>query len=128
MRIQIILLLIAFAANAFAVDDKSINELFKKYDLVMDQKKIELIDEVFSQKFIKESGGKEELISKIKGLPEQLVSPKTNITWKKGKGNIILARMKEVSSDKRKTHQATEFIVVMEDSKPKIDGTLSDAE
>lgn len=69
MRIQLILTFILFTFQALAVDDKSMQELFSKYDSLMDHKKIELIEEVFTQKFIKEAGGKEELIEKIKELP-----------------------------------------------------------
>lgn len=130
MRIQLTLFCLLMSVNIFAVDDKAMQDLFKKYDLVMDQKKIELIDEVFSEKFIKESGGKSELISKIKDLtPPPSSVQKSSMTWKKGKGETIHARVKEVSLEKhKKESETTEFIVVIENSKPKIDGTISDAE
>lgn len=130
MRIQLILLATLFSFSTVAVDDKSMKDLFQKYDSVMDQKKIELIDEVFTKKFIKESGGKEELVEKIKELTVPPVVPKTQMTWKKGqKGSIYLARVKELSPNKSKTAQhESEFIVVEEDGKLKIDGTISDGD
>lgn len=130
MRIQLILTFIFISFNALAVDDKSIQELFKKYDSVMDQKQIELIDEVFTQKFINSSGGKKELIQKIKELPtpSQKNLPLTKLSWKKGlKGEIYFAKVKSLSSNKSKesSHEA-EFIILNEDGKLKIDGTISD--
>lgn len=130
MRIQLILTTLLFSSLTFAVDDKSMKDLFAKYDLVMDQKKVELIDEIFTEKFIKASGGKEELISKIKELPtpkeKNLPAPQT--TWRKGlKGNVYFAKVKEVSANKSKQapHEA-EFLVIEDNGKLKIDGTLGD--
>ena len=130
MRIQLIITALLFSLSSFAVDDKSMKELFKNYDLVMDQKKIELIDEVFTKKFIKDSGGKEELIQKIKGLTSPPPSqPESKMTWKKGnEGEVYLAKVKEVSVNKKKDSHEAEFIVLIEDGKPKIDGTMSDAD
>lgn len=131
MRIQLIILCLSFAFNVFASEDSDMQELFKKYDLVMDHKKIELIDEVFTEHFIKGSGGKEDLILKIKDLnvpTEKSLMPKTTMTWKKGqKENFYFANLKEVSMNKGKSqsHEA-QFIVVKENGKLKIDGTLSD--
>lgn len=129
MRIQLIILTALISFNVIAVDDKSMQELFKKYDSVMDHKKIELIEEVFTKKFIYQSGGKDELIEKIKELETPPSNTKTSMTWKKGtKGTMYFAKVKEVSPNKNKKgdHEA-EFIVVEEDGKLKIDGTLSDS-
>jgi hypothetical protein len=129
MYLQLILILICVSFNAIPVDDKSIQDLFRKYELIMDQKKIDLIEEVFTAKFIKNSGGKEELIQKIMDLKVPPNQSKLQITWKQGKGNLILARMKGMGEEKSKNQNSgTEFIVVIEDLKPKIDGTLSDAD
>lgn len=130
MRIQLILTFILFSFNALATDDKSMQELFSKYDSVMDHKNIELIDEVFTQKFIKEAGGKEELIEKIKELApsnEKSVQ-KTKMTWKKGlKNEIYFATVKDLSANKsKKENHESEFIILKEDGKLKIDGTISD--
>lgn len=130
MRIQLIMLSVLFSLNTHAVDDASMQELFKKYDLVMDQKKVELIDEVFSKKFIHDSGGKKDLIEKIQGLDTPPNAPKTKMTWKKGtKGTMYFAKVRGVSSEKSKSsgHEA-EFIVIEEDGKPKINGTISDGD
>ena len=115
---------------AFGVDDRSMGELFQKYESVMDQKKIELIDEVFTKKFIRESGGKKELISKIKSLPETLTQPQTTMSWKKGlKGEIYFAKLKENTKNKSAVSSSeAEFIVIKENGKLKIDGTISDGE
>jgi hypothetical protein len=129
MQYQLIFLLLFVSFDALGVDEKSIQELFRKYELVMDHKKIDLIDEVFTKKFIKTSGGKEELIAKIKELRVSPQKIKSQITWKRGKGNLALVRMKEIFPDKSKNQNGgNEFIVIIEDSKPKIDGTLSDAD
>lgn len=129
MRILLILFSILFSMNVHAADDKSMQELFKKYDAVMDTKKVELIDEVFTQKFITNSGGKKELAEKIKELSLPKGSPpETKMTWRKGlKGQIYFAKVKEASTNKSKTEsEETEFIVVEEDGKLKIDGTIGD--
>lgn len=130
MRIQLILTFILISFNAFATDDKSMQDLFSKYDSVMDHKKIELIDEVFTQKFIKEAGGKEELIEKIKELapPNEKSAQKTKMSWKKGlKNEIYFATVKNLSPNKsKKENHESEFIVMKEDGKLKIDGTISD--
>jgi len=127
MRIQLIILLSLFSFSSFAVDDKSMQELFSKYDSVMDQKKTDLIDEVFTQKFIRDSGGKQELTDKIKELTTPPSPSKTKMSWKKGqKGDVYLAKVKEISTNKMKTAHESEFIIIIEDGKPKIDGTMSD--
>lgn len=128
MQLQLAALFFFIMSSAFAVDDKSVNELFKKYDLVMDEHRVELIDEVFSQKFLQANGGKEDFISKVKSLPKDKNAPKMKISWRKGaKDNIFLARA--TSSDKsRKVPDSPEFIIIIEDGKLKIDGTLGDAD
>lgn len=131
MRIQLIFILLSLSLTVLAVDDRSLKDLFAKYDAIMDQKKIELIEEVFSKKFIQDSGGKEELSAKIRELaaPEGLAASKSTMSWRKGlKGNMYFAKIKASASGKRSrtTNSETEFIIVVEDGKPKIDGTLSD--
>jgi hypothetical protein len=130
MRFQITFMIFFVSFYAFGVDDRSMGELFQKYESVMDQKKIELIDEVFTKKFIKESGGKKELISKIKSLPETLTQPQTTMSWKKGlKGEVYFAKLKENNNNKGATSSSeAEFIVIKENGKLKIDGTISDGE
>ena len=64
-------LLLSFAATlASASDEKAIKELLINYDKVMTEHKTELVEEVFTKKFLSESGGKEEFIEKIKELPK----------------------------------------------------------
>jgi hypothetical protein len=129
MRFQLILFFTFISFNALAVDDKSIQDLFHKYELVMDQKKTELIEEVFTEKFIQNSGGKAELIQKIKELKEPPGSIRSRLTWKRGRGNFILARFgHQIREKSQAENEQTEFIIMIRDSKPKIDGTLSDAD
>jgi len=129
MRIQLILLVALFAFSAIASEDKAIKELFKKYDQVMDHKQTELIDDVFTKNFIKSSGGKEELIQKIKELPkvDQKSLTKQDVSWKKGtKDEVYFATLKAPSNLKSKHSESSEFIILKEDGKLKINGTLGD--
>lgn len=128
MQFQLVALLFFIMSSAFASDDKTMNELFKKYDLIMDEKKVELLDEVFTKKFLRENGGKEDFIAKVKSLPIEKNTPKMKISWRKGvKDSIFFAKASPVVKSKT-THDSPEFIIVNEDGKLKIDGTLSDAE
>ena len=123
MRIQLILLTLLLSLNAHAFNDKSIKDLFKKYDLIMHQKKFDLIDEVFTQKFLKESGGKNEFISKVKTLPLDKNKRPTDMKWRKGvRSEIYFVGPKNPG----KEAHGSEFIVVKDAEKLKIDGTISD--
>lgn len=130
MRLSIIILAL-FANIAFANSDKEMAELFMKYDSIMLKHKMELVDEVFTEKFLKESGGKEEFIAKVKELPKEekksLALPV--VSWKKGvKDELYLARISEISKDKKKPAKSSgQFVIVKENGKLKIDGTIGDA-
>lgn len=133
MRFQITLLVLLTSLSALASSDKKIQELFFKYDAVMDSHKIELIEEVFTRKFLKGVGGKAELIANIKELPkkDQKSLSLSQLKWKKGtKDEIYFAKRVEPSDVKSKEagaiHGGSSFIVVKEDGKLKIDGTISD--
>lgn len=129
MHILLAISILFTSLQVCATDDKSMQELFKKYDSVMEDKKTDLIDEVFSKKFIEESGGKKELIAKIGELPKKLLPPQKTMSWKKGnKGRVFLAKVREISTQKKADNHEAEFIVVTEDGKLKIDGTLSDGD
>lgn len=130
MRFQISFIILFTSFYALGIDDNSMSELFKKYDSVMDQKRVELIDDVFTQQFIKNSGGKKELIKKIRSLPESLVQNKTTMSWRKGiKGEVYFAKLKEESFVKNANSPTqAEFIIKKENGKLKIDGTISDGE
>jgi hypothetical protein len=119
--------------QAFAASDKEMAELFRNYDSIMLKHKVELVDQVFSEKFLKNSGGKEEFIAKVKELPKDesksLAIP--SVTWKKGnKDELYFANLKPISSDKKKSapDSGSRFIVIRENGKLKIDGTMSDAD
>lgn len=125
MHIPIIILLMA--ASSFAVSDQDMKELFKKYEQVTYQHKTELVDEVFTKKFLTGSGGKKEFIEKVKSVPVEKSLPDRKISWRKGvKDEIYFA--KRVDPDKKKPASTSEFIIKHEDGKLKIDGTLSDSE
>lgn len=136
MQVQLIALLLGlcFSLSSLANDDKEAKELFKNYAKVMDQQKTDLIEDVFSEKFIKNSGGKKELIEKIKSLPLQktkvLNTPKVEIKPGLKSKDIVFAKVSESSSSKggKRGESHSEFILVRENGKLKIDGTLSDGE
>lgn len=132
MRIQLIIFFL-FVGQAFASSDREMLELFQKYDAVMLRHKVELVDDVFTKKFLKESGGKAEFIEKVKELPkDETKSMKLPaVSWKKGaKDEIFFANLKDNSGDKKKSKgdSGNRFIIIREDGKLKIDGTMSDAD
>jgi hypothetical protein len=131
MRFSIIILFFLFNLNAFA-SDKEMKDLFKNYDLVVNAHKTELVEKVFTKKFLADNGGKDEFIAKVKEGPklsEKSLIP-SKLTWKKGiKDEMFFAQMKDTSSKSKEAgSHGSQFIVVKEDGKLKIDGTLSDAE
>lgn len=128
MRFQLTFMLFFLTTPLFAYDDKAMSELFIKYEQVMSYHKVEIVDEVFTKKFLKENGGKDEFIEKVKDLPlkkEKKGLGKLLAKWKKSKmKNIFFAKIKTESSP----HPESSFIVVEEDGKLKIDGTVSDGD
>lgn len=133
MRVQLVLLLLLLSSSVFASSQKEMNELFRKYDSIMLKHKVELVDEVFTEKFLKDSGGKAEFIEKVKELPkdENKSLSLPMVSWKKGvKDEIFFATLKPLTTDKKKTAEkgGVQFIVIRENGKLKIDGTLGDAD
>lgn len=128
MRFQIIALLCIFSFSLHASDDKAMKELFEKYDKVMMQHKVELVDEVFTKKFLTENGGKEEFIAKVKELPKEKKSLRGLLRkWKKSKvGKIFFADVKDENNKSGTPSHESQFIVIEEEGKLKIDGTISD--
>jgi hypothetical protein len=132
MRIQLIIVFM-FSFPAAASSDKEMADLFKKYDAVMMEHKVELIDEVFSQRFLVSAGGKKEFSEGVKELPKSdkksLSAPVIN--WKKGVKDEIWLVKRKVETSKKKgppSESGNQFIIVKENGKLKIDGTMSDAE
>lgn len=124
MRIQLVLISMLVSLHALAVDEKSMQELFKKYDIVIDDKKTELIDDIFTEKFIKDSGGKTQLAQKIKEMSGP--KSKSEVNWQKGhKDEIYLAKVKFVGD---KSSKVSTFRVIEVKGKPKIDGMVNDAD
>ena len=137
MRIQLVALALAFCLNAHAAvsEQKEMQALFNKYYQVMEQQKVELIDEVFSKKFIADNGGKEAFTKDVKELPKSSEKSikEVDVSFKPGvmDKKMFFATVKQpTSKDKAKSAEvhAPEFIVVEEDGKLKIQGTLSDGD
>lgn len=133
MRIRLILIPLLLSTGLFASSDKEMAELFLKYDSIMNAQRVELIDGVFTEKFLKNVGGKEEFIESIKSLPKlDMKSVKfSKVKWRKGtKDEIFFAKRSQTSNLKSKEPAAPvagpSFIIVKEDGKLKIDGTISD--
>ncbi|GEM_PF-1193560 len=136
MQVQLIALLLGLclSMNVIASDEKEAATLFKQYSKVMDLHKTELIEEVFTEKYIKSAGGKKELIEKIKELPilksANIATPEVKIQQGVKSPDIIFAKVKEKSSLKnnKESFSHSDFILVRENGKLKIDGTISDGE
>lgn len=135
MRLQLILLTLLFSSLAGAVSDKEVSEVFAKYDTIVREHKFDLVDEVFTTKFLKDVGGKEEFIQNIKDFPRENNKSKSinlpsKIEWKKGvRDEIFFAKKIEVSNLKSNSSAPKSdksFILKKENGKLKIDGTISD--
>ena len=129
MRFQIIiktLLIFILSFSAFASSDKEMQELVEKYEEVTKYHKVELVDEVFTQHFLNENGGKDKFIAKVKSVPKAKKNKEQGPLikkWKKSKvGKFFSAKVKGQEANSSNT----EFIIKEEDGKLKIDGTLSD--
>lgn len=68
MQFQLILLLL-LALPALASEDQEIQELFKKYELVMSKNNKTLVPQVFSEKFLLDHGGEKEFSQNIGQVP-----------------------------------------------------------
>lgn len=118
MRFQMILLFFFISLNTFASDDQEIKLLLSHYSEITRQHKVTLIENVFTQKFLHENGGKNEFEKKVKSQP--LSKIKDSFTWKKGvKENLYFAQLKPNAD--------SQFIIVKENGKWKINGTINDA-
>lgn len=135
MRIQLIAFLCIFSFSLFASDDKAIDdkrmqELFAKYDKIMYQHKVELVDEVFTKKFLTDNGGEKEFVAKVKELPKVKENKGLRAffrKWKKSKtGRFFFANVKEEDPKAGTPTNASQFVIVEEEGKLKIDGTVSD--
>lgn len=119
---------------AHASSEKAMKNLFLKYDAVMLRQQTQYVDEIFSAKFLEAHGGKEEFIAMVKELPKDesksFLPP--IFSWKKAsQKDMFFATLKPLdaafkANDKEK-HDGTQFIIVKEKGKLKIEGTVSDA-
>lgn len=120
MSIRIILISLLFSFSAWSSDESEIKALLHNYALIMGQHRIELIDKVFSQKFLLENGGKKEFIEKVKTLP--LSKKIDEYQFKKGnKPHIYFASMKNKKNE-------SELLINKENGVWKINGNMSDAD
>jgi hypothetical protein len=134
MRLQLILLALFTCFSCVASSpDKEMNNLFFNYDAVMKDHKFDLIDEVFTKKFLEEVGGKEEFIQTIKEYPKD--NNKSNsfqkLSFKKGsRDEMYFAKREEAGTEKSRVSSANKssssFVIKKENGKLKIDGTISD--
>jgi hypothetical protein len=122
--IALILTIFSFSAFSASDTDKEMRKLFEKYDKIMYQQQVELVDEVFTKAFLEHQGGKEAFIAKVKTYP--YVKEKKGLArllqkFKKSKvGKFFTVKAKTEDS------KSTNFIVKEEDGKLKIDGTIGD--
>jgi hypothetical protein len=135
MRIQIILFVTLLTSVAHA-GEKEMRHLFNKYDAIMLRHRVEHVDSVFTKAFLDAHGGREEFIAMVRELPKDdsksLVAPQ--FTWKKStEEEVFFATLKPLDyshnfkSKTSESHSGTQFIIVKEKGKLKIDGTVSDA-
>ncbi len=129
MRFQLILFSLLISKLSLGSDQKTILDLAHKYDQIYDGHKVELIEEVFTKRYIKDSGGKEAMKKKISSLPKKkdkdIQMPK--VSFKKGAMSDMYFVKAAPSEDKLKNIH-TELIIIKEDGKYKIDGQLGDAD
>ena len=109
---------------------KEMETLFQNYELVMSKQNLLLIEDVFSENFLKESDGKERLQEKILSLNKTKKAPsKFNMTWKKGKNFYLMKLTPTYDLHQKSTHQnGVEFVIVREKGKLKIESTIGDGE
>lgn len=121
-----ILVVLLLSASAFAdkSKDKEIKVLFEKYDKIMYQQKVELVDDVFTKDFLEGHGGKEAFIAEVKTYPyvkEKKFFGRMIQKLKKSKvGKFFTVKAK---SEDNKT---SNFILKEEAGKLKVDGTIGD--
>ena len=125
MRIQLMLILLLFSLPTYSSEEKEIKFLFEKYQSIMTNKKINLVEDVFSTKFLKDNGGKKELIEKIKELKVDKKQPRPKLSLRKGLMDEIYF-IKLVPAGKSESTVSNEFIIKKENGKFKIDGTMTD--
>ena len=126
-------------ADSLSEEKKVINnemvKLYKNYEDVMNGKHSHLIEQVFSENFIKNSGGLKKLKEKIQELNKvKSLNNRSHyeMTWKSGVGqkNVILMRLKPIEKliASKHSESAVEFIIIREKGKLKIESTIGDSD
>lgn len=123
MRLPIIILcLLSF--NLFAAaEDAAITDLLTKYGDVMEGGKKELVSDVFTKKFLDGAGGKEEFSKDLKKLDKRADLGKA-MTWRKGHSSETWYAKFKTDPKSKAPASSTEFVIIKEDGKFKIDGTI----
>jgi hypothetical protein len=121
MRFSITLFFILiFSLSAFGQSDADFKKLFTEYVEVISGNKPALMDEVFTQKFLKEAGGEKSLLSKIKSDKDKSKVDLSKLKWRKGRsGQSYFVKLDPAST--------SDIVVKKENGKLKIDQTLSDS-
>jgi hypothetical protein len=123
---KIVLLISLVCSNAFASSDKEMQELFDNYDDVTKYHNTDIVEDVFTKNFLKENGGKEKFIEKVKSAPKQKKKKGLGLLLKKWKKSKVGKFFSAKGHDDDNKSPSPEFIIKEEDGKLKIDGTISD--
>lgn len=120
-----VIILSLLSLNVFGASrNKEMKDLFKKYDEIMNQQRVELVDEVFTKDFLQGHGGKEQFVAKVKTLP--YIKPKKGLgLFLQGLKKSKVGKFFSVKTVSDGSH-SKEFIIKEEDGKLKIDGTVGD--
>jgi len=103
----------------YATSD-GIKELFKNYELVMEDKKTKLIPNTFTNKFIKNNGGIKKFESSIRELKIKKEKKKLSFSPSKDSSTFYV----DYGPEKSQESTSIKFIVIKEEGKLKIDGTI----
>lgn len=103
-----------------AESDADFKKLFTDYNDVMTGNSPGLVNEVFTLRFLKDSGGKESLLAKIKSDKDKTKIDLSKMKWRKGQsGQFYFVKLDPQST--------SDIVVKKENGKLKVDQTLSDS-
>ncbi len=126
----LLICLALLSGPAMAGLDSDVKALFEKHEKIIHLHQTELIEQVFSKRYIQDKGGLKDFEASIKEKPkaDEKKLKDMSVSWKKGAvTDRILARREEMKNGKKdKGH--TEYIVIKKDGKLIIDDTIGDAD
>jgi hypothetical protein len=120
MRILLILITFIFSGVGFSQNDKEIKNLFVNYELIFNQKKLDLIPKVFTEKFLNSAGGISSFKKKIIEHKDQKVEISKHLKISKGSDPNTYY----VTPTNDKTENI-DFIIKLDKGSLKVDGTIS---